>query len=277
MGRNYIGSNCRDINLNILKLLKENLSSKQKRFIYNGNIDSLSLKYCSDPTEELISHYEFLLNPLGSSQELEISDDMQKSLGEIMFFENGGNNSLGCVSNMDVIGLTGFASLDLISSFVSSNLLKSFVPILTDEIDLEQELSRKNNQCFFWPQILNISEFKKLKKKYERSILETYEQIKKWRAMAKNVLTKEIVDEYTKYLLPRAHSTKYFFYASIDNLQYTINEKIRVSNPFEESLLMYECLRLLSLKDSIWNPLLKRVIKTNVNDVDQFLEKEYFN
>jgi hypothetical protein len=272
-----MGSNCRDINLKILNILRENLSFKQKRFPYNSNIESFSLKYCSDPTEELLSHYEFLLNPLGSSQELEISDDMQKSLGEIIFSENGGANSLGCISNIDAIGLTGFASLDLISSLVSSGLMKSFVPILTDEIDLEQELSRKNNQCFFLPRVLSISEMKKLKKKYERNLLETYSQIKKWRVLAKDVLTKEIIDEYTKYLLPRAHSTKYFFYASIDNLQYTINKKSGVSNSFEESLLMYECLRLLSLKDSLWNPLLKRVIKPNVNDVDQFLEKEYFN
>jgi hypothetical protein len=83
----------------------------------------------------------------------------------------------------------------------------------------------------------------------------------------------EVCDEYTKYLLPHAHATKYIFYGSFDDLQYTIDLRVRNGGHIAYRTLVYEWLRKLYEKDSIWGGLLKRTITPKADDKGQFVDR----
>lgn len=97
--------------------------------------------------------------------------------------------------------------------------------------------------------------------------------IKNWRKVSKNFLAEEISAEYTKYLLPHAHATRYNFYGSFDDLQYTINLRVRRGGHIAYRVLVYKWLEELVAKDNIWKSLLRNIEKPEPKSKEQFIDR----
>ena len=128
--------------------------------------------------ETLISHYELLLNPLGSLDELEFSQEDQENLSEIIFKGHNHHNLLGNLGQSGAIKISGFASLGSLKDLNRHRSLERFIPLLHDCVDMDHELARRNDQCFFLCDYLNLPKLWKLKKEFESRLEKTYRMIK---------------------------------------------------------------------------------------------------
>jgi len=257
----------------ILLYLKKNVSREQVEDVPESECGSVSVTYAPDCTETLISHYELLLNPLGSKEEYEFSEEDQENIGSIIFEKHDHHNLLGNIGQSGAIKISGFASLGTLKDLNRHRSLERFIPLFHDEIDMDQELNRKSSECFVLCDYLDIPSLSKLKKEYSERLESTYEMIKEWREDAKDVLSKEVCDEFTKYLLPHAHYTKYVFYGSFDDFQYIINLRTRNGGHIAYRKLVYEWLRKLSNKDFVWRPLLRKIVEPKFDDKHQFIDR----
>ena len=256
----------------VVDYVKEMGISKQKRDIEDYEYEAFEVSYNTDCIEELIGHYEDMINPLGSTKELTFSEDDQQAIGEIIFEHHDHYNQMGSIGQSGAIKISGFATLGTLKDLNRHRSLERYIPFLHDEIDMDQELSRRSNY-FYLCNYLEIPEFNKLRKEYESRLSETYKMIKEWRKKAKNVLDQTVVDEYTKYLLPHAHATKYNFYGSIDDFQYVINLRVRNGGHIAYRKLVYEWLRKLSVQDPFWKPLLRKKIEPKADSKGQLLDR----
>lgn len=257
----------------VLKYLREDVSKEQITDIPEGESYAVKVSYSPDCMESLISHYEYLINPLGSKEEFEFSQEDQEKLGEIIFEEHDHHNQLGNIGQSGAIKIEGFASLGTLKDLNRHRSMERFIPLLHDQIDMDRELDRGNDQCFYLCNYLDINDLSKLRKEYTQRLVETYERIKEWRKMAKGHLSREVCDEFTKYLLPHAHATKYVFYGSFDDLQYVVNLRTRNGGHIAYRILTYDWLRNLNYLDPIWRPLLRKIIEPKIDDKHQFVDR----
>ena len=257
----------------VLNYLKKELSTEQISNLPQNEGESVKVSYSPDCMEALVSHYESLINPLGSKNEFEFSELDQEEIGEIIFDRHDHHNILGNMGQSGAIKIEGFATVGTLKDLNRHRSLERFVPLFHDQIDMDQELDRRYDQCFMLCDYLNIPSLSKLKKEYEERLMETYERIKGFRKTALNVVSKEVCDEYTKYLLPHAHFTKYIFYGSFDDFQYIINLRTRNGGHISYRKLTYEWLRNLSYMDSIWRPLMRKIIEPKADDKHQFVDR----
>ncbi len=257
----------------ILNYLRREISKEQVTNIPENETEGVKISYSPDCMEALISHYESLINPLGSRNEFEFSEMDQEELGEIIFERHDHHNMLGNIGQSGAIKIEGFATLGTLKDMNRHRSLERFIPLFHDQIDMDQELDRRTDECFYLCNYLDINSLSKLKKEYQERLMTTYERIKAWRNMAKEVLSKEVCDEFTKYMLPHAHSTRYIFYGSFDDLQYISNLRTRNGGHIAYRKLTYEWLRNLSYMDGIWRPLLKKIIEPRIDDKHQFVDR----
>jgi thymidylate synthase ThyX len=272
--RHTDANSCRkDTTEEILKYLKNDMSIEQVTNLPESEIDSVKISYSPDCMEALISHYEALINPLGSKEEFEFSENDQEEVGEIIFRSHDHHNMLGNIGQSGAVKIEGFATLGTLKDLNRHRSLERFTPLLHDQIDMDQELGRREDQCFYLCDYLDIPALSKLRKEYEGRLIETYQRIKEWREMAKDIISKEVLDEFTKYLLPHAHSTRYIYYGSFDDLQYIANLRTRNGGHIAYRKLAYEWLRNLSYLDPIWRPLLRKIIEPKIDDKHQFVDR----
>jgi thymidylate synthase ThyX len=257
----------------VVKYLKQEMSTEQLSNLPESELEGIKVSYSPDCMEALISHYEALINPLGSKNEFEFSELDQEEIGEIIFEKHDQHNTMGNIGQSGAVKIEGFATLGTLKDLNRHRSMERFIPIFHDQIDMDQELDRRNDQCFYLCDYLDIPSLSKLRKEYESRLIDTYERIKEWRRMAKETLSKEVCDEFTKYLLPHGHSTRYIFYGSFDDLQYVINLRTKNGGHIAYRRLSYEWLRNLSYIDPIWRPLLRKIIEPKIDDKHQFVDR----
>ena len=194
-------------------------------------------------------------------------------MSDILFEYHNQHNTVGNVGQSGAIKIEGFASLGTLKDLNRHRSLERFVPLFNECVDMDQELDRRNEDCFYLCNYLDIPQLKSLKKEYMERLEETYEMIKEWREEAKDCMPKEVVDEFTKYLLPHAHATRYIFYGSFDDLQYVINLRTRNGGHIAYRVLTYDWLRRLSVQDYIWRALLKKIVVPKIDDKHQFVDR----
>ena len=271
----HTDANCcrRNSTEQVLEYLKKSISS-QKVYISKGcECDSCEIGYNSNAIEDLITHYELLLNPLGSESEYEFDQEDEEMIGESIFKNHNHYNMVGNLGQSGSIKIEGMATLGTLKDLNRHRSLERFIPLFHDEIDIDNELKRESNDCFFLCNYLEIEELRDLRDEYERVLTETYEMIKKWRSVSTQFMSDEISKEYTKCLLPHAHSTKYCFYGSFDDLQYTINLRVRRGGHISYRSLVYKWLELLNSLDGIWYPLLSNTEKPDPKSRAQFVDR----
>ena len=271
----HTDANCcrRNSTRNILKYIRGNISN-QKKYINKGcESDFCKLTYNTNAIEDLLTHYELLLNPLGSKKELEFDYEDEKALGEMIFENHNHHNLMGNLGQSGSIKIEGMATLGTLKDLNRHRSMERYMPLFHDEVDMDNELNRSSKDCFFLCNYLEIKELEKLKKDYEKSLTETYDMIKKWKKEAQGCMSEEVIKEYVKYLLPHAHSTKYSFYGSFDDLQYTINLRTRRGGHIAYRVLTYRWLELLNITDGIWYSLQRSIEKPNPKSKEQFVDR----
>jgi thymidylate synthase ThyX len=271
----HTDANCcrRNSTLKILDYLKEKVS-KQKEFeLEESESSSVKLSYNTDFVEDLITHYELLINPLGSSKDLEFDYEDQISFGEKIFEYHNQHNLLGNIGQSGAVKIDGFATLGTLKDLNRHRSMERYIPLFHDQINIDNELEREDKECYFLCNYLDIKEIKDLKKDYQKALNETYSMIKNWRKVSKNFVAQEVSVEYTKYLLPHAHATRYNFYGSFDDLQYTINLRLRRGGHIAYRALVYKWLEELALKDNIWKYLLRNSEKPDPKSKEQFVDR----
>ena len=271
----HTDANCcrRNSTKEVLEYLKERVSV-QKKYINRGcEQDSCAVSYNGNIVEDLMTHYELLLNPLGSKDELEFDHDDERILGEKIFENHNHHNLLGNIGQSGSTKIEGMASLGTLKDLNRHRSFERFIPLFHDDSDIDNELDRDSVDCFFLCNYLEIKELESLRKDYEKSLIETYDKIKNWRRVSSQFMSDEVSREYTRYLLPHAHSTKYCFYASFDYLQYTINLRVKRGGHISYRVLVYKWLELLSELDGIWYPLLKSIEKPDFKSKEQFVDR----
>jgi thymidylate synthase ThyX len=257
----------------ILEYLRKKVSP-QKVYINQGSeSDSCTVSYNDNAVEDLFTHYELLVNPLGSENELEFDDEDSEYIGEVLFKSHNQHSLIGNLGQSGSIKIEGMASLCTLKDLNRHRSFERFIPLLHDEVNIDNELNRDSKDCFFLCNYLDIPEMSQLKKEYEKALIGTYNMIKRWRKDSIKVMPEEYSQEYTRYLLPHAHSTKYCFYASIDDLQYTINLRSEMGGHIAYRVLMYKWLELLNGNDSIWYPLLRKIEMPDPASKDQFIDR----
>lgn len=257
----------------ILQYLKDHISDQRNYKNLGCEKDSCKISYNMNPIENLITNYELLLNPLGSKKELEFDDQDQEILGEKIFENHNHHNLLGNLGQSGAIRIEGMATLGTLKDLNRHRSLERYMPLFHDGMDIDKELDRASKDCYFLCNYLEIPSLENLRKEYEKALTSTYEMIKNWRRVSKQFMSEEVSLEYTKYLLPHAHSTKYIFYGSFDDLQYTINLRVRRGGHIAYRVLVYKWLELLSELDPIWKSLLSSTQRPDPKSKEQFIDR----
>jgi hypothetical protein len=89
-----------------------------------------------------------------------------------------------------------------------------YIPLFSDLIDIDKELDRPNNRCFIFPRGIDSNTEAELSKRLKS----TYKDIKEWREKSKGHMSEEVSKEYTRYLLPLTHMTRFNLYLSINDI-----------------------------------------------------------
>lgn len=257
----------------ILGYLSKGISSQKEYENMGCEIRSCSINPNTNTLENLITNYELLLNPLGSENEYEFNQEDSREIGGIIFRNHNQHNLLGNIGQSGAIRIEGMATLGSLKDLNRHRSMERYIPLLHDEINIDNELNRESKDCYFVCNYLEIPKLKALRAEYEHCLTETYDAIKKWRKVSSQFMSDEASKEYTKCLLPYAHSTKYVFYGSFDDLQYAINLRSRRGGHISYRSLVYRWLELLSEDDGIWYPLFSSIEQPNPKSKKQFLDR----
>jgi thymidylate synthase ThyX len=271
----HTDANCsrRNSTRQVLQYLRKSVSQQKKYKNKGCENDMCKITYNSNAIENLITHYELLINPLGSKKEIEFDEQDEISIGEKIFENHNHHNLMGNIGQSGAIKIEGMATFGTLKDLNRHRSMERFIPIFHDQMDLNNELERASGDCFFLCNYLENKELKVLRKGYEKALIETYDMIKNWFRVAPQFMPEETAIEYTKYLLPHAHSTKYCFYGSVDDLQYTINLRTRQGGHIAYRELTYKWLELLKELDPIWTCLVKSIDKPDSKSKEQFVDR----
>jgi hypothetical protein len=204
----------REVVTEVLRYLRGLVSEKQKFNV--KDMEEFEFEYVTDIVEDLISNFEVLINPLGSERELEFDYNDQVNIGRIIR-----KTDIGNIASSKGATLSGYLTIYEILQLLEYRY-SMFIPILSDLIDLDKELRRSSSKCFHLPS--GVNEDKQLGRKIKRMLTELYEEIKSWREQSKQYMSKEMSDEFTKYLLPLAHITRFKLYLDVNDI-FSIRDK----------------------------------------------------
>lgn len=232
----------------------------------------LKISNNSDAVATLISNILLLDDPLYDPDN-EYSSVMRKNVGEIINKHHHHYRQIGCVGQSGAIQIDSFADQGILKDLNRHRSMERFVPFWNERLNLDKELDRDPSKMFFLCDYLYNKGMTSLRKEYAQRLTETYVRILKWHDNAKNEMSEENVREFTRYLLPHAHATRYRFYGSVDDLQYTINLRTRNGGHIAYRNHTYQWLKELSRMDPFWKPLLGKIPEVLSNSREQILDR----
>ncbi len=257
----------------IIDILSKELTQEENVTISRKLDKNLQIKLGGNPTENLIRHYELLLRPLSVAKKIKLSSSALTKIAEAIFEKHNQHRQIGQVGQSGAISLEGFADFGVLKDLNRHRSLERFVPIWNDNLNLKEELDRENEHCFFVCNYLHLPEFIGLKKEYQKRLAASYERIRNWYKTAITELGADLAHEYTTYLLPHAHATRYRFYGSVDDLQYTINLRARNGGHIAYRSLAYSWLKKLAQADGFWTSLLNKIPAVDAGSREQFIDR----
>jgi hypothetical protein len=205
-----IKPNCtkRNIEKKIYQYLLDLVSQKQS--FSSEKLEKFNFRYVEDIVENVITNFEQIINPLGSKEELEFDYNDQVYIGKLISKAKLGNTLISKGSLM-----SGFLSLSNIGILLENNF-QMHIPLFSDLVDIDKELDRANKDCYKLPNELENS--KDVKNEMQRKMSEIYVDIKKWRDKSKAFMSEEMSKEFTKYLFPISHVTKFNLYLDVNDI-----------------------------------------------------------
>ncbi|MCD4811097.1 hypothetical protein K8R14_00615 [bacterium] len=208
----------------ILEYLKDCVSENQSFDFDNSEL--FKFEYITDMVEQVFTNFEMLINPLGSKDELEFDYEDQLSIGKII--KKGDIGHLGFQKGS---ALSGFLPLTDIFEILVNNYT-IYIPLLSDFINIDKELERKDSQCYLLPE--SIKKYPELKKDMNKDLMDTYTNIKSWRKKSKEHMSDEMSKEFTRYLLPLSHMTKFNMYLDIKDIFNLKNSNLNYSEQWNK-------------------------------------------
>ena len=257
----------------VLKYLRSLIPNQERLTLSETPLEDFDIETGVPQDEYLISNYESLANPLGSSEEMIYENKDLFKVGEILSKHHDRFHILGNIGNARPYIFDGFCDIGALRDINRHRSMSRFIPLFND-IDMEQELMRENRDCFYLCPYLYIPNAIKLRKKYQKYLENTYERIREWRKKAKKILSKTVLDEYTKYLLPLAHATRYRFGADIDALQYLVDLRTRNGGHIAYRELTYSWLAKASTKDPLLQKFLSKTERPDFSCREQFIDRK---
>lgn len=253
----------------ILKFLKKYSKNGSKSKTKNNEFDiNNSIK----ASTELIKNYSLLINPYRNILELEANNEsLKETVGKIISKYHDHHHQIGNVAQAGSILIEGITDYGVLKDLIRHRSFEKFVPILEENVNMDAELNRETpyGMCNY----LEIGEMKTIKNIYIKKMDEYYDSIREWYKLAKQELNKDMSTEYVRYLLTHGHSTKYKFYASIDDLAYTIALRTRNGGHIAYRKLTYDWLVELARTDKFWTGLLNKIPKVEVDSREQFIDR----
>lgn len=201
-------SNKRKVMKETLEYLSDLVSKEQE--IDETYMDHFKFEYVTDIVEQLITNFELLINPLGSKHELEFDYNDQVHIGNLI-----SKAKLGNIARSKGSVLSGYLSVADLIELQRFNY-NMYIPFLSDFVDVDKELNRPNHQCFLLPKELDKSS--EVKKDLHKNLANIYTEIKEWRKKSKEYMSDEMSKEFTRYLLPASHMTRFNMYLDITDI-----------------------------------------------------------
>jgi len=257
----------------ILKILSKEFSRDEDSQISRKLDKNLAVKLATHQTENLLRHYQLLHHPLSENKKIKLSEKKLKELSQVIFNKHNHHSQLGNVGQSGTVMIEGFADFGVLKDLNRHRSMERFVPIWNDNLNLEAELDRDDSRCFFLCNYLYIPELIGLRREYEKRLSATYQRIREWHKGAKKVIGEDLAHEYTTYLLPHAHATRYRFYGSFDDLQYTIHLRSRNGGHIAYRSATYSWLKKLAKADPIWSGLIEKLPKVDQKSREQFIDR----
>ncbi len=250
-------------------------------------LKSLNLKYSNrksnntvpifnkafDPDTSLISHYLLQLYPNIDLVSFDFKKINLKTISQIIFKHHHHNDQVGGISQTGSYSFDGYTDHGVLKDLNRHRSLERYVAMWESTYSMEGELERDLRDCFKIPEYLELDEFSDIKKDFITRLSDSYKDIKVWYMECREEVGEDFANEYTKYLLPHAHSTRYRYYGSFDDLQYTINLRVRPGGHIAYREEVYRWLKLLNTDSPLWSELFKKTPKVEAGSREQFLDR----
>ena len=172
----HTDANCcrRNSNKEILEYIKHRLSKQRKYITPKCEDDTISISHNVGGIEDLITHYELLINPLGSKKEYEFDEKDERYIGEKIFEYHNHHNLMGNIGQSGSIRIEGMSSVGSLKDLNRHRSMERYIPFFHDEIDIDNELDRENKDCYFLCNYLEIEKLQPLRKEYTKVLNDTY-------------------------------------------------------------------------------------------------------
>ncbi len=244
------------------KLSKKSSSADNDFAVYNN----------SDTVSRFIKDLYLTQNPHIDSQTIEFDPNVKEKIADIIAQQHNHHNQLGNIMQSGGVCIEGYADHGILKDLNRHRSLERYVPLWEDFTELEVELNT-NRDMYYNCNYFEIKQMKNLQTELNAFMKEQYELIKKWYVSASKKYGKEFANEYGRYLLPHAHSTKYRYCGSIDDLLYTIHLRVRPGGHIAYRSLVKSWARALAQYDVFYLNLLANVGFVDVDDRNQFIDR----
>ncbi len=253
-----------------LKSLKLKYSTRKTNGVC---VEDIEFSKGLNPEESLISHYILNIYPNIDLKSFDFKQINIKEISKSIFKYHHHNDQVGMIGQMGSYLFDGYADHGVLKDLNRHRSLERYVPMWESTYSMEVELDRDTDKLFNLCDYLYISEFKDLEIEFKSRLVKTYEEIKKWYFEAKEEIGDLYASEFTKYLIPHAHSTRYRYYGSFDDFQYTINLRVRPGGHIAYRNVVYRWLELLKNDSELWSEMYKNIPKVDVSSREQFVNR----
>ncbi len=253
----------------ILKLLEKVKFNESKL-----NVNKIEVNLQPNAIKSLILHYYLLKNPFINYSHINLEKLDLEKLGEIIFKYHDHHHLINNLAQTGSISIDGYGDYGAILKDINRHRsLERFFPIQEEEFDFDAELNRKPIYLYKTCNYLDLKGLEKLKDEYTKRLNETYKMISKWREANKDLFGINILDEYTRYLLPHAHNTRYRLYGSFDDLQYLIHLRTRNGGHIAYRQFVYDWAKLLAEKSKIFKAVIDKIPAVDPSSREQFFDR----
>jgi thymidylate synthase ThyX len=271
--RHTEANSTRDESIEAAKVQLNNKITKKNRGFSKNLGDDCSISSSCDPVNQVLEHLILASNPNLEVKDIEFTNVDRSKIGSILAKYHHHYNQIGNLAQTGAYQIDGYADHGVLKDLNRHRSMERYIPLWETYTDIEAELKRDEDNMNYLCDYLEIPELAQLKTSYQGRFTKTYTKIKRWIEISKGVVDKNILNEFGRYLLPHAHATRYRFYGSVDDMQYTINLRTRPGGHIAYRKLTDEWLNKLVETDSFWKGFRINVPKVDADDKAQFLNR----
>ena len=255
-------------------LFKSKISWNKNVFKYRID-ESFQIDFNVDPASLLLTHYIELIDEEADGFKNDVDSSVFAGVGDILAKYHSHFSNIGNIAQTGAIRITGWADYGSIKDLNRHRSFERFIPFYEEEFDIENIITRDIDKNFTLCDYLFLGDrnIVALRNRYEKGFMDIYNSIFNWYYDAKTILDRQTLSEFTRYLLPHAQVLRYNFYASIDDLLYTISLRTRPGGHISYRNLTYKWLLALKNKSALWNGLFNKIPSVEVSSRDQFINR----